>query len=87
MGILEARGITKRFGGLTAVNDYPLKWIRKYLHIAKRIRKTTVFNMISLFPITAGEIYFNDKGLMRYRLAKYVKLASEGPFRWSACGE
>ncbi|NLJ75929.1 MAG: ABC transporter ATP-binding protein [Peptococcaceae bacterium] len=65
MGILEARGITKRFGGLTAVNDLSFKVDKGEIFGIigpNGSGKTTVFNMISrFFPITAGEIYFNDK--------------------------
>ncbi len=65
MSIFETKGITKRFGGLTAVND--LSFAVNKGEIFGIIGpngsgKTTVFNMISrFFPITAGEIYFNDK--------------------------
>lgn len=65
MGILEARGITKRFGGLTAVNDLSFRVDKGEIFGIigpNGSGKTTVFNMISrFFPITAGEIYFNDK--------------------------
>lgn len=65
MSIFETRGITKRFGGLTAVNDLTFTVNKGEIFGIigpNGSGKTTVFNMISrFFPITAGEIYFNDK--------------------------
>ena len=63
MSIFETRGITKRFGGLTAVNDLTFTVNKGEIFGIigpNGSGKTTVFNMISrFFPITAGEIYFN----------------------------
>jgi len=65
MSIFETRGITKRFGGLTAVNDLTFTVNKGEIFGIigpNGSGKTTVFNLISrFFPITAGEIYFNDK--------------------------
>lgn len=65
MSIFEAKGITKKFGGLTAVNDLTFKVEKGEIFGVigpNGSGKTTVFNMVSrFFPITAGEIYFNDK--------------------------
>ena len=65
MSIFETRGITKRFGGLTAVNNLTFTVNKGEIFGIigpNGSGKTTVFNMISrFFPITAGEIYFNDK--------------------------
>lgn len=65
MSIFEAKGITKRFGGLTAVNDLSFSVSKGEIFGIigpNGSGKTTVFNMVSrFFPITCGEIYFNDK--------------------------
>lgn len=65
MSIFEAKGITKRFGGLTAVNDLTFTVNKGEIFGIigpNGSGKTTMFNLVSrFFPITAGEIYFNDK--------------------------
>lgn len=63
--IFEAKNITKKFGGLTAVNDLSFKVEKGEIFGIigpNGSGKTTVFNMVSrFFPITSGEIYFNNK--------------------------
>ncbi|MFX4262390.1 ABC transporter ATP-binding protein [Pelotomaculum propionicicum] len=65
MSIFEAKNITKKFGGLTAVNDLTFKVEKGEIFGVigpNGSGKTTVFNMVSrFFPITSGEIYFNEK--------------------------
>jgi branched-chain amino acid transport system ATP-binding protein len=64
--ILEARGVTKRFGGLVAVNN--IDFVIEQGSISGLIGpngagKTTFFNMITgLYPPTSGELVF-DGGL------------------------
>jgi ABC-type branched-subunit amino acid transport system ATPase component len=63
MALLEVKNLTKRFGGLTAVDN--LSFEAKEGEILSIIGpngagKTTVFNCIcALFPITQGSIQFN----------------------------
>ena len=63
--ILEVNGLTKRFGGLTAVNDvsiYVDKGEIVGLIGANGAGKTTLFNMVAgEFPPTAGKILFKGK--------------------------
>lgn len=65
--ILEAKSISKHFGGLKAVQDIDLK-----LHEGEILAiigpngagKTTTFNLISgVFPVTSGQILFNGKNI------------------------
>jgi len=63
--ILEVNNITKRFGGLVAVNDVTLS-IKKGSVIGlvgpNGSGKTTLFNVISgVYRPEVGEIYFDDK--------------------------
>lgn len=63
MNFFEAKNITKRFGGLTAVSNLSFTVDKgEILGIIgpNGSGKTTVFNLISRFyPLTSGEIYFN----------------------------
>lgn len=65
MSLLEAKDITKKFGGLAAVSNLSFTVNKgEILGIIgpNGSGKTTVFNCISrFFPLTAGELYFKDK--------------------------
>ncbi len=67
MNVISLNNVTKRFGGLTAVDNVSF-------HIGKGeifgligpngAGKTTIFNLITtIYSITEGEIYYNDKKL------------------------
>lgn len=67
--LLQLEGVTKRFGGLTAVNDVSLS-VREgqiYSLIGPNgAGKTTLFNLISaVFRPTAGSILFDGQDLTR----------------------
>ena len=69
--LLRAEGITKRFGGLVAVNDVsfdvPLRSIVSLIG-PNGAGKTTLFNMLTgLVRPTEGRIVFNDKVITRSR--------------------
>ncbi len=71
MAVLEARGVTKRFGGLTAVNEFNFNL--EPAMIASLIGpngagKTTFFNMASgLYPPSAGTIQFEGRRISGMR--------------------
>jgi len=62
MAIIEAKGVTKKFGGLAAVKDLDLKVEEgEILGMIgpNGAGKTTVFNLITrVYPLTSGEILF-----------------------------
>lgn len=62
MAILEAKDVTKRFGGLGAVKDFDLNVMEgEILGMIgpNGAGKTTVFNLITrVYPVTSGEIFF-----------------------------
>jgi len=75
MVLLQSRGLTKHFGGLTAVSDMTFE-----IHQGEIVGligpngagKTTVFNLISgLFPPNGGEILLGGKDITHLR--PYVK--------------
>jgi branched-chain amino acid transport system ATP-binding protein len=75
--ILELQGVTKRFGGLTAVGDVSLSVERGQIYSLigpNGAGKTTVFNLISaVFRPTEGRILFEGHDLTRlptYALAR-----------------
>lgn len=69
MEILELKGVTKAFGGLTAVKDLDLILLSGDLLGLigpNGSGKTTVFNLITgVFPATSGEIIFGKKDITR----------------------
>jgi branched-chain amino acid transport system ATP-binding protein len=75
--LLELQGVTKRFGGLTAVSDVSLSVESGQIYSLigpNGAGKTTVFNLISaVFPATEGKILFEGQDLTKlptYALAK-----------------
>jgi branched-chain amino acid transport system ATP-binding protein len=75
--LLQIEGLTKKFGGLTAVNDVSLSVEKGQIYSLigpNGAGKTTVFNLISsVFKPTAGRILFEGQDLTRlptYALAK-----------------
>ncbi len=75
--LLELQGVTKRFGGLTAVSDVSLSVESGQIYSLigpNGAGKTTVFNLISaVFPATEGRILFEGQDLTKlptYALAK-----------------
>jgi branched-chain amino acid transport system ATP-binding protein len=75
--LLEARGVTKRFGGLTAVKALTINVARGALYGLigpNGAGKTTVFNVLTgQSPPTEGEIYFDGAridGRRPYEIAK-----------------
>ena len=65
MSFFEVKGVTKKFGGLTAVNNLSFSVEKGEIFGIigpNGSGKTTVFNLISrFFPLTAGEIYFKGQ--------------------------
>jgi len=64
---LETRGLTKRFGGLTAVDDLSLSLPGGQLHAIigpNGAGKTTFFNLISgLLHPSSGEVFFRGRNI------------------------
>ncbi len=71
MALLEARGLTKRFDGLTAVNNFDIA-VEKGEIVGligpNGAGKTTAFNLISGFLApTEGDVYFDDEDITNFR--------------------
>lgn len=76
--ILEGRHVTKRFGGLVAVNNVDIA-----LHEHEILGligpngagKTTLFNMISgTMPMTEGELYYHGQQVAKPKAAEMCKM-------------
>jgi branched-chain amino acid transport system ATP-binding protein len=71
MPILETRGLTKRFGGLVAVNSIDLSVEQGEIFAMigpNGAGKTTVFNLVAgLYKPTSGQILFNGKSVYPVR--------------------
>lgn len=67
MAILELKGVTKKFGGLTAVDGVNLKVEENQICALigpNGAGKTTVFNMITgAYQVTSGDVIFNGKSI------------------------
>jgi branched-chain amino acid transport system ATP-binding protein len=76
--ILEVKNVTKRFGGLVAVNDVSFS-LRRHeilgLIGSNGAGKTTLFNMIAgAFPASSGEIIFKGKNIQGLRSDQVCKM-------------
>ncbi len=83
--ILEVKNLTKKFGGLTAVNDFSFEIKRgEFIGLIgpNGAGKTTVFNLISGFEKTnSGTIYFDGIDITRMRPYKIVNLGIARTFQ------
>ena len=75
--ILDVRNATKKFGGLTAVNDLSITMRPRTIHALigpNGAGKTTTINLITgVYPLTSGEVYFDGKkisGMPTYKIAQ-----------------
>jgi len=71
MSLLQAKGITKRFGGLVAVNNFDISVEEGEivgLIGPNGAGKTTAFNLISGFlELTSGEVHFDGRDITNLR--------------------
>lgn len=85
MTLLEAHGITKKFGGLVAVDDLDIQVETGEivgLIGPNGAGKTTAFNLISGFmKPTAGEVYFKGKNITDLRPDQVCKLGLARTFQ------
>ena len=76
--ILSAEGVTKRFGGLVAVNDVDIALKKNEilgLIGPNGAGKTTLFNMLSgTMPMTSGKIYYHGKQVLSPRANEMCKM-------------
>lgn len=67
--ILEAENLTKRFGGLTAVDNVSIKIKKQTMHAIigpNGAGKTTLFNLISgVMPLTNGRVFYKGNEITR----------------------
>jgi len=80
--VLQVAGVSKRFGGLQALNDVHLNIARGQIYGLigpNGAGKTTVFNLLTKFHIpTSGQILFNGKDITQ---SKPAQIAREGIVR------
>ncbi len=83
--LLECRGITKTFGGLTAVNDVSFDVAEGSimgLIGPNGAGKTTIFNLITgNYPVDHGTIQFQDRSLVGMRTHRIVSLGIARTFQ------
>ncbi|MGN6609447.1 MAG: ABC transporter ATP-binding protein [Jatrophihabitans sp.] len=85
MALLEVRGVTVKFGGITAVNDADLSvepGTITGLIGPNGAGKTTLFNVISgLQPPTRGDVFFRDQKVTNATVDKRAKLGMGRTFQ------
>lgn len=81
MAVLETKGATMRFGGLTAVDSLSLRVDNREIVAVigpNGAGKTTAFNMITgVYRPTEGEIFFSDTCISRKRPDQIARLGVE----------
>jgi ABC-type branched-subunit amino acid transport system ATPase component len=85
MALLEARQVSKRFGGLTAINalDFHLEQGMIVSLIGPNgAGKTTFFNMVTgLFPPTSGRLLFQGRNITGLRPNRVTRLGISRTFQ------
>jgi len=86
--VLEARDLSKSFGGYVAVRNVNLRIARGSIHAIigpNGAGKTTVFNLLTKFlPATSGQIVFNGQDITRRKPAEVANLGIVRSFQISA---
>ncbi len=89
MDLLNVEHLTKKFGGLTAVNDVSFKV--KEGSITGLIGpngagKTTCFNLVTGFlPPTSGKIFYNGQNITNVKATKLVDMGMTRTFQIAHC--
>lgn len=77
MSVLRLENVTKRFGGLVAVNELSFEVKERQIHALigpNGSGKSTSINMINgSFPVTSGKIYFNDQDITNWKMHKIAQ--------------
>ena len=85
MAVLETKGATMRFGGLTAVDSLSLRVDNREIVAVigpNGAGKTTAFNMITgVYRSTEGEIFFSDTCISRKRPDQIARLGVARTFQ------
>jgi branched-chain amino acid transport system ATP-binding protein len=86
--LLEARGLSKRFGGFNAVSDVNLKVRKGTIHALigpNGAGKSTTFNLLTKFlQPTAGQIYFRNQDITNLSPVEVARLGVGRSFQISA---
>lgn len=89
MAILELKDVTKKFGGLTAVDGVNLKVEENQICALigpNGAGKTTVFNMITgAYQVTSGDVVFNSESICGKKPHQIVEKGIAVLSRTSAC--
>jgi branched-chain amino acid transport system ATP-binding protein len=82
---LETRSLTKKFGGLTAVDQVDLSVEEGRITALigpNGSGKTTLFNMLmGVYPATEGEIFFQNKSLIRKKPSQIARMGISRTFQ------
>jgi len=78
MPLLQLSGVTKRFGGLTAVSDLNMDLNEGEIRALigpNGAGKTTTFNLISgVYPVTSGKIFYQGKDITKLKPHQIAKM-------------
>ena len=86
--IIEARGLSKSFGGFYAVKDLDLKIRRNTIHALigpNGAGKTTIFNLLTKFhQPTSGQVFFNGQDVTRTSMSDLANMGMVRSFQISS---
>ena len=86
--LLEARNLTRRFGGYAAVSDMNLKIVRGTIHALigpNGAGKTTMFNLLTKFlQPSSGTIVYDGKDITSTKAAEVARMGMVRSFQISA---
>jgi branched-chain amino acid transport system ATP-binding protein len=84
-GLLEARSLTRRFGGLLAVDGVDLSVARGSVHGVigpNGAGKTTLLNLVAgVHGVTSGTLHFSARDITRYSTAKRARAGIRRTFQ------
>jgi branched-chain amino acid transport system ATP-binding protein len=83
--LLEARALTRRFGGVRAVDSVDLRVSRPSVHGLigpNGAGKTTLLNLIAgMLPASSGALHFDDADITRWSTAKRAQIGIRRTFQ------
>jgi branched-chain amino acid transport system ATP-binding protein len=83
--LLELKGVTKSFGGITAVSDMTFAIERGELAGLigpNGAGKTTIFNLVTgVYDVTSGDIFYNGKNINKLKTYEVISLGIARTFQ------
>jgi branched-chain amino acid transport system ATP-binding protein len=83
--VLRGQQVSRRFGGILAVNNVDFQIGRKEIVALigpNGAGKTTLFNLISgMFPVSSGQVFFQDREITRLKMHQVQRMGISRTFQ------